>query len=81
MTSENSMYDTEDMLLVLFDAQRRALLNIDALMDDTEPNSEARETALEARREACKAIVTVAVDWVERNEELLEERLEERGGD
>ena len=73
MTSENSMYDTEDILLVLFDAHKRAVEEKYHQLNKCKTNRE-RQMVIESFDRISHNISHTAVDWVGKNEEFLDER-------
>lgn len=70
----STQQDTEQLLLALFDAHARVLRSLDDVVDQAEVDSDAKETALEARERASQKIAQTAVDRVGGHLEMLSER-------
>lgn len=65
--------NTEQVLLALFDAHGRVQMDLKRVIDETEPNSDARKAAMDARDTASHQIADCAVDRVAHELEMLDE--------
>lgn len=73
MTTENSVYDTEDILIALFDAHYRVMQEKVYQLNKCETHRE-REMVIQSFERFSYCICNTAVDQIQRNEQLLEER-------
>lgn len=64
--SENQRRDVEQVLLALFDAHGRVHQDLNHVIQKTEPNSDARERAMEARQRAAQQVALTAVDRIQK---------------
>ena len=76
MTTNNSVYDTEDILLALFDAHARIMQEKRYQLEKCETDDE-RAIVIDIFEGMSSEIAATACDWVQRNEDLLEERSNE----